>query len=159
MISRGGDTVNFSVISADEARRKFQKAENKQEMAQILCDLMCARERDIYRLVGAQPERKCPRCPEVADDIERMYITGMSRHDIADALGINYQSICAWIRRKIDRGTPRKDKTAKKIELYNAGLIDREIADAIGVTKEAIYDWRRRHNLPPNGTRGGARKP
>lgn len=153
--------MNFSVISEDEAKKKYAAAENKTEMIKILSELMCAKKAEIHALLGIDPPKRDVRCSECKDLIAELYHDGVEKKLIADIVGVKYPTVCAWIRRKLAQPKNPEAKLHaemvdnKKWELYEKGLNDAEIAAEIGLRSAAIFYWRKRRDLPPNGKRGG----
>ena len=92
-----------------------------------------------------------------------LYNAGATDREIAEALGVKRDSVCAWRHRvglplHRDRMGPVTTIDWKRArELHRQGLNDREIAEAIGCGVNAVWRWRYKYELFPN-SHGGRKK-
>lgn len=132
------------------------------------------------RIAGLKPREQDPsNCPRYISDgssrktraagkewhaeAERLYNAGYTDHEIADAVGVSYNSVQHW-RRHILGKDPNPDRGKAQFpwewarDLYLAGLNDREIAEKLGCCVSSVYRWRSKYELFPNGKVGSRKK-
>lgn len=83
-----------------------------------------------------------------------MWKEGKTDKEIAAAVGITRNSVCAW---RLAAGLPvhKEPRYAEDLwddalvrKLYEEGRMDVEIANAAGVSRHAVFRWRQKYNLP-----------
>lgn len=83
-----------------------------------------------------------------------MWKEGKTDKEIAEAVGISRNSVCAW-RHAAGLPLHKAPRCAEDLwddalvrKLYAEGRTDREIADAVGTSDSAVFRWRQKYGLP-----------
>ena len=154
--------MTFSCLTEEEVRRKYNEAEDKEYMVEVLAGLTCASATEIMRFLGLESKPKgLDKKYKEYTRIDRekameLYNAGHTDNEIADALGVTNKTVGSWRRGLgLEINSRIVNDDVKRMELYRKGMNDAEIARALGQSSSAIQSWRRRCNLPANTTPGG----
>lgn len=146
--------MNFSVLSPKEIRWRYEQADDKGEILQVLADLTASEPRDVAELLNVpcvysrRSERGRP-CEFDQEEARRLYDMEWTDARIANKLNVSRETIGRWRRVNGLAGyAPRALDTVKAMELYKQGKRDPEIAQMCGVSKSTVWTWRTKLGLP-----------
>lgn len=144
--------MDFSCLSPNEVRLKYDKADDKNEMICVLADLTASTTKDIMEFLGV---RRSLRLDD--PNVVELYESGMTDREISMETGVTVDVVKAWRKRngglppnKKVVGTTQQTKDMERYILYMDGLSDSQIADQVGVQTGTITKWRKKCGLTSN---------
>ena len=127
------------------------------------------------RISGLKPPQQEPEnCPRYVPDgttppvpgndwkpeATRLYLAGATDREIAEAVGVKYDTVQHWRYNTLKRpanpsvkGPAAKFDWEKAQELYRHGKNDQEIAHELGCSPSSVWRWRTKYELFPNAKR------
>ena len=153
----------FATLSPEEVRWKYDRAENKAQMIEILCGLTAASRSELLRFLGLEktptskfdPRSGAGRALAVFDEAlaRKLLEEGVSAKIVAERVRISRSAMYVWMEKngiKTNYRTGLKEKDDRRMALYQSGATDREIAEAEGICLSSAAYWRSKRDLPPN---------
>lgn len=164
--------MNFDCLSPKEVQERYNRADDKNYILEVLADLTASKPEDVAEMLGVEYTRcvyeytyipKVDRKPNVKIDPEKiraLHQQGMSDREIAERLNYSVTSVGKWRRKTGLPLNPVRDKSRVSheaaLKLYHMGFTDRQIANVLGVSKSAVVGWRHRKFLPSVSQMKGA---
>ena len=140
--------MDFSVVSPDEVRGKYERAHDKRYMLEALAGLTDSTEEEVAEFLGLEPESEKRSLIFDEKRALKLYNVGMSDVQVARELNVSSSTIWRW---RTELNLPANGTvSADRLALYNQGLSDVEIAKREGVSPSAICLWRRYYGLKSN---------
>lgn len=156
----------FATLSPEEVRRKYDQAENKAQMIEILCGLTAASRSELLKFLGLEktptskfdPRSGAGRALAVFDEAlaRKLLAQGLGAREIAERVRVSRNTIYVWMSRNGLRTAHREEKDARekrRMRLYQSGATDLEIALSEGVCRSSVSSWRADRGLKPNPKR------
>ena len=159
----------FTVLSPEDVRRKYERAENKAAAIRMLSELTACKKEEMVEFLGLEktpvskydPRSAAGRPLAVFDKEVAMKLLELGHTDkqIAEKVGVNWHCVWSWRKREgLQSGAARRfaKQSEQRMALYKAGWSDHEIAVAEGSNTKRIQSWRLRLKLPANGKKKGS---
>ena len=94
--------MNFSVLTEEEVRYKYKRADDKETMIKVLADLTISTVDEMVDFLGVTIKKQKGRKRNVLDQklARKYYDSGMLDTEISKAMGVSKHTIKSWRARK-----------------------------------------------------------